>query len=313
MPFSFSTKTKNELARVLPGKHCCLTAELAALIGTAGRFNFDNPEDPILLLQTENAAVARKVYRLFKALYKINPQLKVLRQNRLKKHALYRLKVSVRELPDILRGEHDQVLQPAYRNLVRRRCCQKAFLRGTFLATGSVSNPEKDYHLELLVRDELKAGLVCTIMEEFHLHPKVIKRKGELMIYLKNSNEIGDFLRLTGASRAILDFENTRVVRQVKNGVNRVVNCETANLNKSVDTGVRQAEDIIFLKQRLELDKLPRALRETAALRLENPQASLKELGEALDLSKSGVNHRLRRLAELAEKLREGSERGAAP
>ncbi|MGB9804650.1 DNA-binding protein WhiA, partial [Desulfofundulus sp.] len=205
------------------------------------------------------------------------------------------------------------------RELVRRECCRRAYLRGAFLGGGSVNNPEGTYHLEIITGNAEHARALGRLMGEFGLEARVSVRKNWHVVYLKDSDQIVALLNVMGAHAALLDFENVRIYKDVRNQVNRLVNCETANLNKVVEAALRQVEDIRFIAGTLGLEKLPPALRQVAEARLQYPDASLRELGEVLEprVGKSGVNHRLRRLSEIAARLREtlpgvpaGRERG---
>ncbi|HHX51338.1 MAG TPA: DNA-binding protein WhiA [Clostridia bacterium] len=307
---SFSLTAKNEIARIVPGKKCCQLAELAVLGGMNGRLETGNGQ-PLIVVSNENAAAARKIFKLCRNLFpSLLLQVSVTKKKRLKKNNVYHVfipfQAGVAGVLDRLQlefaeGKHLQWTD----QLGGNKCCRRAYLRGAFLAGGSVSNPRGNYHLEIITREIAQARFFCSLMEDFGLQPRINQRKLKQVIYLKESDQIVHFLNLVGAHAALLSFENTRVVKDVRNQVNRLVNCETANLNKSVETGVRQVETIRYLQARLDLGKLPVSLREIARLRLEYPEASLKELGELLDppVSKSGANHRLRRLEEIAANL----------
>ena len=193
--------------------------------------------------------------------------------------------------------------------LVERSCCKQAFVRGAFLAAGSLTNPEKEYHFEIaLLSDEL-TSLIIKLIKDFDIEPKTVERKKYHVVYVKESQEIADLLILMGAHASLLDMENIRIIKDMKNRVNRRVNCETANLNKTVSAAVRQVSDIEFIEQTRGLKSLPDSLYEIAVLRLEQPDMALKDLGELLNppIGKSGVNHRLRKISEIAEDIRHKS------
>jgi DNA-binding protein WhiA len=194
--------------------------------------------------------------------------------------------------------------------IFRRSCCKRAYLRGAFLASGSMSHPEKSYHIELVCTTQAKAKQLRALINGFGLESKVILRKRSYVVYLKEGAQIVDLLNIMEAPVALMEMENVRILKEMRNSVNRQVNCETANLNKTVSAAVKQIEDIAYIEQTVGLAKLPNGLREIAEIRLANPNASLKELGDMLSepLGKSGVNHRLRKLGEIAEELREGKE-----
>jgi len=190
--------------------------------------------------------------------------------------------------------------------IISKTCCQKAFLRGAFLAAGSISDPEKTYHLEICAKNQMLAEKVMDVLKRFGLNAKFIKRKNDYVVYLKEGENIVDFLNIVGAHSALLQLENIRILKEMRNNINRIVNCETANLEKTVNASMRQLENIEYLKNTVGLENLPSNLEEIARVRLENPDANLKELGEMLNppLGKSGVNHRLRKLDEIAENER---------
>ncbi len=191
------------------------------------------------------------------------------------------------------------------RQLLERDCCKRAFLRGAYLASGSISDPNKSYHFEIVCQTDAQAGLLRELFTFFGLDIKTVTRKKYRVVYLKEGDQIVDALGLMGAHVALMKLENVRILKEMRGSVNRVVNCETANINKVVGAACRQVEDIRYIEDRLGLDELSKQLREIALLRLEYPDSSLAELGELCDppVGKSGVNHRLRKLSQLAEKL----------
>ena len=175
------------------------------------------------------------------------------------------------------------------------------------MAAGSVNNPEKSYHIEIVCGSKSKAEQIKDIINSFGLESKVINRKKSYVVYLKEGAQIVDLLNIMEAPVALMELENVRILKEMRNSVNRMVNCETANINKTVSAAVKQTEDIQFIHNTMGLNKLPDNLREIAEVRLAYPNATLKELGDLLSvpLGKSGVNHRLRKLSEIAEKLKE--------
>nr|MCR5387982.1 DNA-binding protein WhiA [Lachnospiraceae bacterium] len=186
-----------------------------------------------------------------------------------------------------------------------KNCCKRAFLKGAFLVSGSVNNPEKSYHFEIVCKTKERAALLQDILNEFDLDAKTASRGNKILVYLKEGDKIADALGYMGADLSMLSMENTRILKEMRGNVNRVVNCETANIAKVVNASLRQVEDIHFIEEHGGLSQLPDSLRLMAEARLEYPDASLIELGEKLNppVGKSGVNHRLRRISELAEKL----------
>jgi DNA-binding protein WhiA len=309
---TFSSRTKNDLARVIPRNRCCQLAELIALVRLDGIIILDQNKRITLHLHMENAAVARKAVKLLKVLFNLPLSVSVQRKKRLKKNNVYLIRVpagdSYQEFYNMMgiRMLNNKVVIDWPAVSQNNGCCSRAYLRGAFLGGGSISDPGGTYHLELITKDHTHAQVIYSMMQKLGLEPKLGRRKNWFVIYLKDSDQIVSFLSLVGAHRALLDFENTRIMKDMRNQVNRLVNCETANLNKTVNAGVRQEENIRFLISKIGYEKLPLKLREVARLRLEYPEASLRELGELLSppLTKSAVNHRLRRLEKMAEELR---------
>lgn len=307
---SFSATTKEELARMSGQKSCCELAELAALVRMDGTLQISSHQEYALNVTTENAAVARRIYRLAKNVLGGQVDIVVRRKLRLRKNNSYLVKIHPHGVDDLQRLgllDQDCQIQPGIaKELIKHRCDQKAYLRGAFLAGGSISNPEGTYHLEIITSDSYYAESVCRLINKFQLGAKVSIRKNWHVVYIKESEHIVEFLGIIGAHHALLEFENVRVLKDMRNQVNRLVNCETANLNKTVDAAVRQIENIELIANTVGITALPPALQHIAGLRREYPDASLKELGEMLQpkVGKSGVNHRLRKIDELAEKIR---------
>jgi DNA-binding protein WhiA len=192
-------------------------------------------------------------------------------------------------------------------SLLKKTCCRRTYLRWAFLSGGSVSDPEKTYHLEINNHKPDYANEIGRVMNTFGLHARLIKRKGNYVIYIKEGEDIVDFLNIIGAHNALLELENVRILKEMRNNVNRIVNCETANLEKTVNASVRQVENIKYIRDNIGFERIPENLREIAEVRLEYSDSNLKELGELLDppLGKSGVNHRLRKLDIIAENAKE--------
>jgi len=182
----------------------------------------------------------------------------------------------------------------------------KSIVRGAFLGGGSLNNPENKYHLEILLGTEDNAIYIKDLLKQFNIQTKILERKNSFSIYIKEAEEISKLLALLGANKAVLNFEEIRVVRDTRNNINRLVNCETANLNKTINAAVAQIEAIKMLKTKKKFDELQDNLKEIAELRLKNPEVSLVELGQMLDkpLGKSGVNHRIKKIMEIAEELK---------
>jgi DNA-binding protein WhiA len=270
-----------------------LLTELAAVIKISGMMLKASNGDVSIRIVTENAAFARKVFSSFKKLYKVFPQVSIRRNRKLKAHISYTVTIPALTI-NINLNDSEKV------------CCKKAFLRGAFLSGGSISDPEKTYHLEITSHTQELANEVCEVFSSFDLNAKVISRKGSFVTYIKEGEDIVDFLNIIGAHNALMELENIRILKEMRNNVNRAVNCETANLEKTVNASLRQVENIKYIKEKVGIGSLPENLQDIAELRLEFSDANLKELGEMLSppLGKSGVNHRLRKLDRIAEVVR---------
>ncbi|UTR11711.1 DNA-binding protein WhiA [Evansella sp. LMS18] len=311
---SFASVTKKELTQ-LEGEDCCTKAELAALIRMNGSVSIRNMQIA-LDIQTENAAIARRIYTLIKKLYSVHVELLVRKKMRLKKNNVYvaRITKEARSMLEDLRivDSSFSFTREISPELVKRSCCKRAYLRGAFLAGGSVNHPEtSSYHLEIFSFYEEHNRSLCDLMNYFGLNAKMLERKKGFILYLKEGEKISEFLNVIGAHQALLRFEDVRIMKDMRNSVNRLVNCETANLNKTVGAAMRQVENIKFIKEQAGLEVLPDKLREIAELRVEHQDVTLKELGEMVQsgkVSKSGVNHRLRKIDEFANKLRAGEK-----
>lgn len=312
---SFSMKTKNELARVIPEESCCQLAELSALIRMSGTIQLAGFQKVNIKIATENAAIARKIFTLLKKCFGIHTELMVKKSKLLKKNNHYVMTINsyagandILETVQILEINQGQstIKHGIPWTLVDSRCCKRAYLRGAFLGAGSVSDPEKTYHLEYVTANEDHSEDIKNLINEFELGAKIVQRKQSYVIYLKEGDQIVDLLNIMGAYNALLNFENVRIFKQVRNNVNRIVNCETANLSKIVNASVRQIENIEYIQKTEGFRILPDSLREIAELRLQYKDASLKELGNMLNppVGKSGVNHRLRKIEGIAEKIK---------
>ena len=288
---SFSSEVKGELAKhISPARHCQI-AELAAIMHFCGQYGRDENGCYTIGFQTENEAVVRKGFTILKKTFNIESGVSLGEQ----------------EMSGVLQkiGNLDE---PVSRMLIKNACCQRAFLRGAFLSAGSMSDPAKSYHLEFDCTDAAKAKQLREVIGAFGIDSKIILRKKYHVVYLKEGSGIVDLLNVCGAPVSLMNLENTRILKEMRNSVNRRVNCETANIAKTVNAAARQVEDIEYIRAHYGFQNLSPALREMAEIRLENPDTPLKELGEcfAPPIGKSGVNHRLRKLSELADKLRSG-------
>lgn len=308
---SFASDMKNELTRV-DVDTCCQKSELSALIKMNGALSFFNG-GWVISVQTENAAIARRIFSLIKNLYGVDIELLVRRKMKLKKNNVYisRVKKDTHKMLSDLNIIKDGMITNDINDEIKNSdCCIRSYLRGAFLAGGSVNNPETSaYHLEIASLYEEHAKVLTELMNGYDLNAKYIERKRGYITYLKGAEKIAEFLSLIGGYQALLKFEDVRIVRDMRNSVNRLVNCETANLNKTVSAAMRQVENIQMIDDEIGIGELPERLQEIARLRVEHQDVSLKELGEMLStgpISKSGVNHRLRKLDTIAEKIKGG-------
>lgn len=315
---SFSGNVKEELSHQIAQARHCQIAELAALISMCGAVVITPGEKYRIKIHTEKIAVARKCFTLVTKTFNIRTDISV-RRNLEKGSETYML--VIREHEDALRilqatkliGEREDaysalhIVDPI---LVQQPCCKRAFLRGAFLAAGSMSDPNKAYHFEIVCTTVNMAEQLRGMMCSFSMDAKIVARKKMYVVYLKEGAQLVDMLNIMEAHVSLMELENVRILKEMRNAVNRKVNCETANINKTVSAAVKQVEDIRYIQQTIGLDKLSDGLKEMAILRLEHPDATLKELGELSDppVGKSGVNHRLRKIGEIAEGVRQNKE-----
>lgn len=335
---SFSGNVKEELVKQLPAARHCRIAELASILhfcgsiteedagGSGGRERKKEPETgkiaqkktekvQKLSIQAENEAVIRKCFTLLEKTFNINTGVETRNSG---KSASYSINITdseqIRQVLQAVKfmdgeGKIRDMREPVSSILIKNACCQRAFLRGAFLAAGSMSDPEKSYHLEIVCSGLSQAEQIRSILQAFEVEAKIVSRKKYQVVYMKDGTGISDFLNIAEAHVSLMDFENHRIVKEMRNSVNRRVNCETANISKTVNASTRQVDDILFLQLKYGFANLPDSLREMAEVRLNYPDAPLRELGEYLNppVGKSGVNHRLRKLSELADRLREQS------
>lgn len=312
---SFSSNCKQELCRIIPGRKCCRIAELSAIIKTTGTLQISKGR-VALKLEIENAAIARKVFMILKKLFNISVELNVRKNYYFKKHNTYMLLITedmglmdILSSTKILSGQDQFTFNHGIdKDMVKSQCCRRAYLRGAFLGSASISDPEKTYHLEFVTDNEQFAKDLENIINTYKLNSKIVQRKNYFVVYLKEGENIIDLLNIIGAHTSLLELENIRVYKEMRNNVNRIVNCETANLQKTVDASMKQIDNIKLIEETIGIDKLPKNLRDIARLRLEFSEASLKELGEMLypSVSKSGVNHRLRKIDDIAQNIKLG-------
>jgi len=304
---SYSSQTKDELCRLEPDSVCCLLAELSGIISVAGSVILRGFGDKRLSIETENIAVARRTFRLLHDVFDVQPQLVTLKRARLGGRSAHRIEISGDEASFVLEGCGISVMQRrgVPREITVRKCCRMSFLRGVFLASGSVTDPEKEYHLEFVLGDEAFALAVQKLIARFDLDAHMTMRRQMTLVYLKGQSEITDMLSILGAQSARFAMEDAFIRKELRNNANRAVNCDSANVQRSVTAASRQTQAIERLIAAKGENSLPPALLETAKLRLQYPEVSLEELGRLCDppVGKSGVNHRLRKLEQMAKEL----------
>lgn len=311
---SFSSEVKEELSRQASSSRHCQLAELAALLCFLGRLEADAQGEPVLCLQTENEAVIRKCFTLLEKTFNINTGVLQISLEEGKGHTYMTLvkgREEVRRILQAVKFQDEDGMKQAARTgpnplIIKNACCKRAFLRGAFLCIGSMSDPEKSYHMEFVCACEEGAKQLRELIQGFQVEAKIVSRKKYYVVYLKEGTGIVDLLNIMEAHVSLMNFENYRIVKEMRNSINRKVNCETANITKTVNASSRQIEDILLIREHYGFQNLPDSLRETAELRLEYPDATLKELGQILTptVGKSGMNHRLRKLSEIADRLR---------
>ncbi|MBR5588739.1 MAG: DNA-binding protein WhiA [Phascolarctobacterium sp.] len=299
---SFSNDVKNELSRLETNDVCCDKAEVLGVLRMSGAIVIRGMNIGIHF-STENAALARRVLQILKNNYQVQTEVVITRSRRLKKNNRYQVRVLPAPQVSIAMNELQLLsMESDLKNpLLSKQCCKRAFLRGAFLGGGSISRPSSDYHLEMVTGNEDFAHSIIKVMHTFSMKAKLTDRKNDYIVYLKDGESITNFLRVIGAHNSMMELENVRVLKEMRNNVNRRVNCETANLGKVVKAAVRQVNCIKFIDEHMGLSELPQALQDTARLRLEYPDASLNELVEySGGIGKSGINHRLKKLQEMA-------------
>ena len=299
---SFSNDVKNELSRLETNEVCCDKAEVLGVLRMSGAIVIRGMNIGIHF-STENAALARRVLQILKNNYQVQTEVVITRSRRLKKNNRYQVRVLPAPQVSIAMNELQLLsVESDLKNpLLNKQCCKRAFLRGAFLGGGSISRPSSDYHLEMVTGNEDFARSIIKVMHTFSMKAKLTDRKNDYIVYLKDGESITNFLRVIGAHNSMMELENVRVLKEMRNNVNRRVNCETANLGKVVKAAVRQVNCIKFIDEHMGLSELPQALQDTARLRLEYPDASLNELVEySGGIGKSGINHRLKKLQEMA-------------
>lgn len=309
---SFSSDVKNEMASVELKDDKTKLAELAAFVHFNAVLQFSFTKGISIRFVTESSPIARRIFKIIKALFQYEAMIQVSKSTQLKRKNNYKVWIEDRhisqELLEAIGYDVDEIsvqIKPHESPLKIGPEEKKAYLRGAFLGAGSISNPQKNYHLEIIANSEDAAKRLIRMMNAFSLRAKESLRKEQRVVYIKDSEKITDYLKLVGAPMATLKFEDIRAMKDLRNNVNRVVNCETANMDKTINASIRQTRAIEKLIEHNVMDDLPMQLREVAKLRLENPDMPLKDLGEMLDrpLAKSSVNRRLNKIIEHAQAL----------
>lgn len=313
---SFSKDVKEELAKQInPARHCRI-AETAAFIIFSGEYFYENYGESYVKVSTENLTVGMKYFILLEKTFRIRPEVTV-KSN----HGVYSYQIIVKDAENVWQilksikvinddGELINNSDMVNGIVVQNTCCKRAFLRGVFMTAGSITDPNKSYQFEIAAGSESRAKGISSILSAFGIESKHTVRKRSHIVYIKESSQIADILNIMEAHVALMNLENVRILKEIRNSVNRKVNCEAANITKTTEASYRQQQDIIYIRDNMGFGNLSEQLREIAAMRIEHSDASLKELGMMLHppLGKSGVNHRLRKLSEIANELRRQKE-----
>ncbi|MEG0830692.1 MAG: DNA-binding protein WhiA [Anaerovoracaceae bacterium] len=312
---SFTTETKNELAHVKATKKCCMLAEIAGFIRMCGSIRLAGGGKFKVITTTENPAIARHYKTMIKDYFDVEASLEMGQGNTLKKSRAYILTIDPDNLSEqilretgilMIREGMNYISDGIYEGIIKTKCCRKAYLRGMFLAAGIISDPEKSYHLEVVCTSQTLAGDVRKLLNNFvDIHAKIINRKGNYVVYVKESEQIIDILAIMGASGKIFDFENVRITKEMRNEANRRSNCDNANIDKSLFAAEKQITLIKKIEEKKGLGILSPKLQAAAMVRINNPDATLQELADMMDppMKKSGLNNRLRKIEEMANKL----------
>ena len=309
---SFSSEVKEELGKYVSRNRHCQIAELAAIVHYQGHLTRGEQGQLQLQIVTENLSVLRKSFTILNKAFNI--ETSEMEEECLQNHKNSVYTIVLEKEEDILaifqtiklideEGVLHDLKDKVNDAIIEQYCCRRAFMRGAFLCIGSMSDPNKGYHVELVCNNNYQAKQLQEVLHLFDLEAKIVVRKKYFVVYIKEGAHIVDFLGICKARLALMNLENLRILKEMRNSINRKVNCETANIAKTVNAAAKQIEDIIFIRDCVGFSKLPEPLREMAEVRLEHPESSLKELGQYLDppVGKSGVNHRLRKLCEFAD------------
>ncbi len=316
---SFSSNLKDELCHVFNSSRHCNIAELAGIISFLARVKISIDNEFTLSISTDNAGLARKCFTILKKTFNISTGVRVVKSSFLSKKHVYTIYIKDNlQAKKILMTtkllnkyfEVEENLELEKNMILSKKCCRRAFLRAAFLCAGSISDPEKAYHFEIACSCYEKAMQILNLFVSFSIDAKIIERKNLYVIYVKDSEQIATILALMEANKSLLELENIRILKGMRNNINRKINCEMANINKTIVASLKQIEDIKYIEDNYTMDILSENLKEVAILRLKYPEASLSELGSYLfpTVSKSGINHRLRKISMIVDKLKD--ERG---
>lgn len=310
---SFSAETKNELARIIPEKKCCQLAEIAGFLRIAGSLRLAGEGRFSIHCETDNPAACRHYKKLLKEYFKIDAEIEIEEGGALRRGHVYSLNIApdmksesiLRETGILLVKQGSNYISDGiYQDIVRKKCDRKSYLRGAFMACGSVSDPAKEYHMDFTLDHEQLALDLRKLIGTFEdLEGRITTRKGKYVVYMKRAEYISDTLALMGADSQVLEFESVRVEKDVLKRTVRLTNCDNANADRTINAAEKQVQAIKKLRDSGKMGILSDKLIEVAELRIEHPEASLVELGEMMDppLKKSGINNRLKRIMEAAK------------
>lgn len=312
---SFNSEIKNELSRLEWNKKCCMLAEISGFIRICGSIALTGGGKFKIVLKTDNPAIARRFKQLIKEYFSVETSLEVGEGSGIKKRKSYFVVINPEDRSEeilresgilMIREGMNFISDGIYGDLIKKKCCKKAFLRGLFLGSGVITNPEKNYHFEIVSSTEVLAKDIVKMMNSFRdIKSKMTKRRKEYVVYLKDSEQISDVMAIMGVTTGLFTYEDIRIKKDIKNRANRINNCDQANIDKAVAASEKHIRAIRIIDEKMGIEHLPEKLRVVAETRMQNPHVSLAELGELLDpqLSKSGINKRLTKIDEIACKL----------
>lgn len=309
---SFSMSVKNEAAKIVARDKSIVDAELCGLISTCGSISIVKG-GLVVSFSTENASVARRIFTHLKTFYSEDVNATARKNVKLKRN-IYTISLNdedaTKKLLKFCFSEDEISIYSEISPNLDDAKSKQAFVRGCFLGAGSVTNPRRGYHFEVVFSNRDAAEFLKNILLDYQISGNIIERSDKFIFYIKGAEMISDALTVIGANGSVLEFENVRAMKETRNNVNRMVNCETANLEKIVNSSIEQVNDIMYIDSMIGLESLPESLYELANVRLVNRNASLKDLGELLDpkVGKSGVNHRMKKIRSIADDLRRGND-----